>query len=94
MATNIRSSEAGTLAHAELGRIEPFEQISTPGCYILRQTGTLLRVPRDSVVHGRSPAINVVSKDQWLVAKISSDPYMVLSKARAVAADLDLPVNF
>jgi hypothetical protein len=46
------------------------------------------------VAPGRSLAINVVSKDQWLVAKISSDPYMVLSKARAVAADLDLPVNF
>jgi hypothetical protein len=28
------------------------------------------------------------------VAKISNDPYIVLSKARAIAADLDLPVNF
>jgi len=39
-------------------------------------------------------AINVASKDQWFVTKISSDPYMALSQARAVAADLDLPVNF
>ncbi len=94
MATNISSSEAGTLANAELGRTEPFEQICAPGCYILKQTGTLLRVPPDALVPGRSPAIDVVSKDQWFVTKISSDPYMVLSKARAVAADLDLPVNF
>ncbi len=66
----------------------------TPGCYILKQTGTLLRVPPDALIPGRSPAIDVVSNQQWFVAKISSDPYMTLSKARAVAADLDLPVNF
>jgi hypothetical protein len=89
-----RSSEASTITHGELGRIEPFDQISSPGCYILKQTGTLLRVPPDALLPGRSPAIDVVSKDQWLVTKISSDPYMVLSKARSVAADLDLPVNF
>ena len=39
-------------------------------------------------------AIDVVSRDQRFVTKISSDPHMALSKARAVAADLDLPVNF
>ena len=89
-----RSSEASVSTHGEFGRIEPFDQISTPGCYILKQTGTLLRVPPDALIPGRSPAIDVVSKDQWLVAKISNDPYMVLSKARSVAADLDLPVNF
>jgi hypothetical protein len=94
MATNNPGSKAGALADAESGLVEPFEQISTPGCYILKQTGTLLRVPADALVRERSPAINVVSKDQWLVAKISSDPYMVLSKARAIAADFDLPVNF
>ena len=60
----------------------------------MRQTGTLLRIPPDALIPGRSPAIDVVSKDQWFVAKISSDPYITLSKARAVAADLDLPVNF
>jgi len=94
MATNIRSSETTTTINANFGRIEPFEEISSPGCYILKQTGTLLRVPPDALVPGRSPAIDVVSKDQWFVAKISNDPYMVLSKARLVAADLDLPVNF
>ena len=92
MVKNIAGSKAGTRAHAE--SIEPFEQISSPGCYILQQTGTLLRVPPDALGHERSPAINVVSKDRWLVAKISSDPYLALSKARAVAADFDLPVNF
>jgi hypothetical protein len=94
MPRNLSSSESSTLSQAEMGRIEPFEQISTPGCYILKQTGTLLRVPPDALIPGRSPAIDVVSRDPWFVAKISNDPYIVLSKARAIAADLDLPVNF
>jgi hypothetical protein len=93
MASKISSSETG-MVQGDLGRTEPFEQINSPGCYILRQTGTLLRVPPDALIPGRSPAIDVVSKDQWLVSKISSDPYITLSKARAVAADFDLPVNF
>ena len=94
MTRNSAGSKAGTQAQRESARTEPFEQISTPGCYILKQTGTLLRVPPDALEDGRSPAINVVSKDRWLVTKISSDPYLALSKARAVAADFDLPVNF
>jgi hypothetical protein len=42
----------------------------------LKQSGVLVRVPQDSLVPGRSPTIDVVSKDQWFVTKISSDPYM------------------
>ncbi len=94
MTRNGAGSKGGMQAQPSSGRTEPFEQISTPGCYILKQTGTLLRVPPDALENGRSPAINVVSKDRWLVTKISSDPYLPLSRARAVAADFDLPVNF
>lgn len=93
MTTNI-STEAAGLGHSDVGRTERFEQITTPGCYVLKQYGTLLRIPTDALVPGRSPAIGVVASDQWFVTKISSDPYMALSKARAIAADLDLPVNF
>ena len=94
MARTMSTTSETSTVQGDLGRTEPFEQISSPGCYILKQTGTLLRVPPDALIPGRSPAIDVVSKDQWMVSKISSDPYMTLSKARAVAADLDLPVNF
>lgn len=94
MPTRISQSETGIPTQGEFGVTQPFEQINSPGCYILKQTGTLLRVPPDALIPGRSPAIDVVSRDQWFVAKISGDPYMTLSKARAVAADLDLPVNF
>jgi hypothetical protein len=94
MTRNSAGSKVGMQSHRESARTEPFEQISTPGCYILKQTGTLLRVPPDALENGQSPAMNVVSKDRWLVTKISSDPYLPLGRARAVAADCDLPVNF
>ena len=81
-------------AHPEEGVQGPFERISTPGCFVLNRTGELLRIPEDALSPGRSPNIDIVSKDPWLVTRISNDPYLPLNKARAVAADMDLPVNF
>ena len=72
----------------------PFNRISKPGCFVMNHTGDLLRVPPDALAEGRSPTLDIVSKDPWHVTKIAEDPYVPLSKARALAADLDLPVNF
>jgi hypothetical protein len=71
-----------------------FEQINAPGVYVEQRTGTLLRVPEDAVVPGRSPVLEVVTNEPWVVSKISDDPFLSLTKARMVAADLDLYVNF
>ena len=46
-----------------------------------------------ALVEGRSPRIDVVSNNGG-VTKISNDAYLALTKARMVAADLDLPVRF
>ena len=77
-----------------VGSTTPFDQLESHGCYIWRSTGDLIRVPDDALAPERSPKIDVVSKDPCLVTKISSDPYLALSKARSIAADMDLPVNF
>lgn len=71
-----------------------FSQISSPGLYVETRTGTLLRVPSDGVAPSRSPVISVVGKDPWIVTKISQDPFLPITKARMIAADLDLPVDF
>ncbi len=71
-----------------------FSQINAPGVYIEQRTGTLLRVPEDAVVPGRSPVLEIVTNDPWVVSKISDNPFLPLTKARMVAADLDLFVNF
>ena len=72
----------------------PFARISQPGCFVLNKTGDLFRIPEDALVEGSSPTIDVVSHEPWLMTKISSDPYLPLRKARAVAADMDLSINF
>ncbi len=71
-----------------------FDQIDSPGLYVDQGTGTLLRIPDDAVAPGRSPVLELVSKDPWTVTKISDDAFLPLTKARMLAADLDLYVNF
>ncbi len=72
----------------------PFEKITFPGCFVVNRTGDLFRVPGDALAPGHSPVMDIVSKDPWMVTKISSDPYLPLNKARSIAADMDLFVNF
>ena len=72
----------------------PFRRIGEPGLFVVNHTGDLLRVPEDAVELGRSPTIDIVSKNDWLVTKISNDPYLPLRTARMLAADLDLYINF
>ena len=90
--TSFPKSDAA--AHFDEGVCGPFDKISFPGCFIVNRSGELLRIPEDALAPGRSPTMDIVSKDPWLVTKISSDPYLPLNRARAVAADMDLPVNF
>jgi hypothetical protein len=71
-----------------------FDQIESPGVYVEHRTGTLLRIPGDALAPGRSPVIEAVAKEPWIVTKISEDPYLSLTKARMIAADLDIYVNF
>ncbi len=77
-----------------LGARIPFESINEPGAYLSNWTGHLLRVPEDGVKMGRSPLIEIRGKEPFFVTKLSDDPYITLTKARMLAADLDLPVNF
>lgn len=77
-----------------LGISGPFERIGQPGCFVMNKTGDLIRVPDDALLEGSSPTMDVVSNDPWLVTKISDNPYVPLRKARALAADMNLHVNF
>ena len=71
-----------------------FSEITTPGCYVANENGDLFRVPEDGLVTGRSPLIEIVSRKPCMVTKISSDPWEPISKARQLAADADVYVNF
>ena len=76
------------------GTQTPFEAINEIGCYICNWSGHLLRIPEDAIKPGRSPVINLKGWDTLYVTKITSDPYIPVTKARMLAADCDVSVNF
>ncbi len=72
----------------------PWDNINEPGTYVCNWSGHLLRVPEDGVTPGRSPMVNIIGHEPLYVTKISNDPYMPLTKARLVASNFDICVNF
>lgn len=72
----------------------PFAEIHEPGAYVSNSTGNLFRVPEDSLVHGRSPLIEIVSNTGSMMTKVCDDPWVPISKARQLAADADMFINF
>ncbi len=76
------------------GQIVPFESICEPGAYVCNWSGHLLRVPEDAVTAGRSPLINIVGPDCLFVTKICNDPFVPVTKARLLACNCDMAVNF
>ena len=93
MTTTNTSKEQYHSAYGPGTRI-PFENISEPGCYICNWTGHLMRVPPDGVAPGRSPLLNMIGHDPLYVTKLTDDPYIPVTKARMIASNFDLAVNF
>jgi len=83
-----------TVTDCNVGACIPFESINMPGAYVCNWSGHLLRVPEDGVKTGRSPLLNIVGNEPLFVTTISSDPYISITKAKIVAANLDVSVNF
>jgi len=76
------------------GTCMPFESIQEPGCYVCNWSGHLLRVPDDGVAPGRSPLISIVGNETLFVTKISDNPFLTLTKARILASNVNVCVNF
>ena len=72
----------------------PFEAINEPGCYLCNWSGHLLRVPEDGVAPGRSPLLTIIGNKPLFVTKISDNPFIPVTKARLLAANCDVAVNF
>ena len=71
-----------------------WDQINDAGAYICNWSGHLLRVPEDGVCAGRSPLLAMVGPEPLFVTKISDNPYITITKAKLIASNLDLSVNF
>ena len=92
--TPVPSSRSEAFNNKGFGSQIPFESINEPGCYVSNWSGHLLRVPEDALKPGRSPVIDFLGVDPLFVTKISCDPYLTVTKARMLAADCDVAVNF
>ena len=71
-----------------------FDCISEPGTYVCCWSGHLLRVPDDGVTQGRSPMIDMIGNEPLWVTKISDNPYITRTKARIMASNWDVHVDF
>lgn len=95
---NVAKNNAGTTAGLDMGHqcgtCVPFDSVQEPGAYICNWSGHLVRIPEDGVTLGRSPMINIVGAEPLFVTKISENPFVTVTKARLLAANFDLPVNF
>jgi hypothetical protein len=76
------------------GQVVPFEKIEEQGAYVCNWSGHLLRIPEDAVCSGRSPLITINGSETLFVTKISDNPFLTLTKARLIACNLDVAVNF
>lgn len=92
--TNTTGWNTNTYASTAAGTTVPFEGINTPGAYICNWSGHLLRVPEDGVTPGRSPMLNIIGSEPLTVTKISENPYITITKAKLLASNFDLSVNF
>lgn len=79
---------------APVGGSVPYDSINSPGAYVFEQTGHLLRVPEDSIKPGRSPLMQIDSKEPLRVVKISNNPFITATKARMIASQHDISPNW
>ncbi len=74
--------------------ILPLDEVKGPGTYYTRATGGICRIPEEALKADHSPAFEILVDGDNRVVKLSDDPFIPLSKARLIAADADLEVNF
>jgi hypothetical protein len=71
-----------------------WNEIERPGCYVVKGSGDLVRIPQEGLAVGHSPLITITSTGETRVAKLSDNPAEPISVLRAIAADNDYFVNF
>jgi len=76
------------------GTTLPFASVNEPGAYICNWSGHLLRIPEDGAAPRRSRLLDIVGHEPPWVTKIADNPFIPVTKARMLAAALDISVNF
>ena len=72
----------------------PLAELSQSGAYVAKETGDLIRVPPDGESTGEEELFGKGATQQLLVAKVSDNPFIPITKARLAAAALDIEISF
>ncbi len=88
------TTETQTTVNTQYSERFAFGNLEHPGAYVCNETGCLFRVPADGLAPGRSPLIEIVGKKPTMLTKLCDDPWVPISKARQLAADADVWINF
>jgi hypothetical protein len=92
--TGHRGQSATATARASQLPEMSWNQIEDTGCYLLVESGDLVRIPQEGLAKGHSPLISFTSAKDIRVAKLSENPAEPISVLRSIAADNDYFVNF
>lgn len=71
-----------------------WDEMDRPGCYLLVDSGDLVRVPREALTPGSLPVITIISRGAVKVARVSNNPAEPLEILRRLASRNGYYVNF
>ena len=75
-------------------KIVNFNEITEQGCYVLLDTGELVRVAREAVTPGTSPLITIHQQGITRAALLTDNDAEMVSTLRDIAANNDIQTNF
>ncbi len=73
---------------------QPLGDVKEPGAYVCRESGDLLRIAPTGVASDSSELLERQETEPVYVVRIHPDPFVAISRARVLAANLDLEISF
>ena len=64
------------------------------GTYVCNWSGHLIRLSDGQQSWGSTPFFSIIANEPLYLTKISDDPFVPVSKARQIASNMDVAVNF
>ena len=73
---------------------QPLGDVTEPGAYVCRESGDLIRIAPTGVASDFSELIERQETEPVYVVRIDTDPFVAISRARVLAANLDVEIGF
>ena len=72
----------------------PLGDVTEPGAYVCRESGDLVRIAPTGAAWDSSELIETQEAEPVYVVRIHPDPFVTISRARVLAANLDVEISF